>query len=64
MGPHQDEKLLHSEGNNQQIRRQPTEWEKILANDVSDKELVSQIYRELIKVNTQKTNTPLNNGRP
>ena len=31
-----------------------TEWEKIFANDISDKELVSKIYKELIKLNTQK----------
>ena len=37
-------------------KRQLTEWEKIFANDVSDKWLVSKIYKELIKPNTQKTN--------
>ena len=37
-------------------KRQPTEWGKIFANDISDKELVSKTYKELIKLNTQKTN--------
>ena len=35
------------------------EWEKIFANDIPDEGLVSKIYEELIKCNTQKTNNPV-----
>ena len=38
------------------MKRPPTEWEKIFANDISDKRLICQIYKEIIQLNIKKSN--------
>ena len=45
------------------IKRQLTEWKKILANDILDKGLVSKIYKELSKLHTQRTKIQSRNGQ-
>ena len=55
MGIHQDKKLLHSEDIIDKMKRLTTEWEKIFTNAVSDKGLISKIYKEYIQLNIKKS---------
>ena len=50
---------MHSNGNYKQGKRQPSEWEKIIANETTDKGLISKIYKQLIQLNTRKASNPI-----
>ena len=41
------------------VKRQPSEWKKIIVNETTDKGLISKIYKQLIQFHTRKTNNPI-----
>ena len=60
LGLHQDKKLLCTATETvNKTKRQFMEWEKKFANNTTDKRLVSKIYKELLRLNTQETNNQI-----
>ena len=41
------------------VKRQPSEWEKIIATEATDKELISKIHNQLQQLNSRKINDPI-----
>ena len=59
-------KIIHAmaKENSVKMKREPTLWENIFANDTSDKGLISKIYQELTRLHSRKTKkAQLKNGQ-
>ena len=54
--------LCTTKENISKVKRQPSEWEKIIANEATDKQLISKIYKELMQLNSRKINNQSKNG--
>ena len=55
--------ICTAKANINKTKRQPSDWEKIFANEATDKGLISKIYKQLLQLNIKKQTTQSKNGQ-
>ena len=59
MGPHKLQSFCKAKDTIKRTKHQPTDWERIFTNPISDRGLIYNIYKELKKLDSRKPNTPI-----
>ena len=59
MEPNKTDKFCTAKETKKKTKIQLTEWEKIVSNDATDKDLISKIYKQLLQLNSKKANNPI-----
>ena len=54
MGPKTELKASAQQRKLSKVKRQPSEWEKVIANEATYKELISKIYKQLLQLNSRR----------
>ena len=62
MGPNETKIFCTTKETISTVKRQPSEWDKTIANEATDKGLISKIYKQLLQLNSRKINDPIKNG--
>ena len=59
MGPLKIKSFYTTKETISKVKRQLSEWEKIIANKATDKQLISKIYKQFMQLNSRKMNDPI-----
>ena len=59
MRPNELKSFCTTEETISKVKRQPSDWEKIITNGATDKGLISKIYKQLLQLNSRKINDPI-----